>query len=195
MNLANQLVKYHLEINSLMPSEMDWPLDLFKENPPRYIRLKRLYALKKALQLDEVCMQQFLQGEFITNEHYKVWEAVYEIVKEKFNIQIEDYLSINTINPDIKSLSFLFHILFDFKKNHFKLLNTGSGVLTASDFYLTPMLILKNVAPKLQTDIHLIDEILDLIINPTRIAYSEKELNALFDYPLDDLAEIDMDWM
>jgi hypothetical protein len=195
MNLSTALVKYHLELNGLMPSEMDWPIELFKDNPPRYIRLKRFYALKKALGLENVSMNQFLGGEFITEDHYKVWDKIYFIVRKEFNIPIEDYLSIHAIIPDLSSLPFLFQYLFEFKKRHHQLMDTGRGVLMASNFYLTPLLIFKEITPKLQTDMHLIDEILDLLTNPNQIQHSEEELNTLFDYPLDDLDEIDLDWL
>ena len=198
------------EFVEMTPNSDLWTLNAQKGNQPRLIRLKQINSLlsaffqtnkpngfldkAKQLFLDNKneTIQTILSGDFLNRQNITEFTEIIKfirlIVNEKENSEIEDR------EIHIMELKMTFQQLIKYKEQLRKLLTFNSGWLEASSItsrfsiYLTDS-ISKNLRDKYSE----LDKALEILINPKNFTFTESELIDNYNFPKDDLNEIDME--
>ena len=209
---AIDLLDKVLEFIAMTPDKSQWSVTALKSNPPRQIRLKQIESLlnafftidSKTSLIDNVksflsakpkpSIQSFLSGEFIRQRETSDYAQTIKFIK--------DFVKTSNSNLDetkeirIEELVFIFPKLVDYKRQLRSILTFNSGWLeassTASQFsiHLTNS-ISKNLVDKYDN----LDKSLELFINPQGLTFTEDELISRFNYPTENLNDIDFDFM
>ena len=190
-NPAKLFLKHYLELEGLMhPSEI-WEEHKLESNPPRYYRLSRINACMKALGL-EVNNWANLRSEFLNlTISADAKKQLEDVLANQFELDYSSYMrDRKNINPGN-----MFSMLLTIRVATYQLNVIYDSVLAASDHYLTPLMVIRNINEKLQPDNIALDDAIALLINPNNIQLTLEELADCFGYPVVDLDEIDLDWM
>ena len=195
---AHVLLNKVFEFTSMTTDESEWSLELQKDNPPRLIRLQQieillniyLRELKNNSTLNDK-INYLLKGSFIQQRNIKnyqdcfaemdnlIGQSGYKAPKEKewnwYDLQ-ENYLEV-----------------ISYKKQLYQLLNINDGIMEMSYHHSYSVLLTDTINATINTKP--IDEFLALVIDPKKSAFSKNELIRQFDYPVEDVYEVDIDWM
>jgi hypothetical protein len=212
MHTAHLLLQKIIEFAAMTPDKKDWHYEAIRHNPPRAIRYRQIEALMKAFLLDDggqdlalitrsryreghdTIIEAFLSGNFIyvrNEETYaQLWEQMMQYVAKEENGLSE------TRDPSIAQLAFIFPKMMDYRQQLYEVMTFNSGWLEAGfasarySIYITDA-INKNLEGKEQE----LDQALCLFIDPKLRSYTMEELVQKFNYPTENLQEIDMDNM
>ncbi|HOZ14037.1 MAG TPA: hypothetical protein PLH91_08300 [Tenuifilaceae bacterium] len=190
-----------IEFTFMSPNPSSWNLEALKSNTPLLIRFRQIESLMKAFfsngnipsSILQVPLESFLGGDFILDRaisDYK--EAIYFI--KKYIREETDNIH-DTITIDLCDLEFIYSRLLSFKKQLLKITNFNSDVVEASSIsarfsYLLTSSISKSISEKPTK----LDKILELLINPNGLSFSLEELISKYDFPTEDLIDIDIDY-
>ena len=181
-----------------MTPESQWSIDALKSNPPRFIRFQQIESLMNAFiegkkKYSQLTIQSFLAGNFIKirteNDYNKTIQHI------KYFVKNSDGDTNETRDIRIEELIFIYLRLVDYKKMLQNIISFNRGWLEAGSIgvrfsiYLTDS-ISKSFVEKSSE----LDMMLEQLINPKRLTFSEKELISKYNYPTEDLADIDSDY-
>lgn len=193
IDLGKRFLEVILDLKVLSPVNKIWSEKEFESNPPRYYRYLQLKALGSALDISLEPMHEFQVGRFIGQSQFAIWDDIYAKIKANFEVDTAEF--VDNDQPSIGALQHLFSLLFSYQEKLNALKETGSTVLAASGYFITPLEILHRMKPTIKQDLDKLEEVLILLINPKQKKMTALELAAQFDYPLVDLDEIDLEWM
>lgn len=190
-NPAILFLKHYLELQGMMHPSDSWDEKYLENNPPRCFRLKRMNACMKALGFEihdwANLKNNFLQ--LVLNLQAK--KQLEEVLASQFDLEYDSYVcDEDNLNP-----GHLFNMLLDIRIATFQLSVIRDSVLAASDHYITPLLVIRKLEEKIESDNAALDEAIAILLNPNTILLTLEELKTCFDYPDVDLDEIDLDWI
>jgi len=201
-----------LEFEALTPDKTEWNLDALEDNPPRQIRLKQIKSLMKAFFEDiaekillentelnitnvpELPIQSFLRGDFIemraTTDYEDAMNFMIDFVKSNpKNKRLSAEISLNDI-------AYIFPKLINYKQLLRKLITFNDGWIEANSIVSVFSIDLSNsITNNIIGKYEKLDEIFELLINPHGLSFTEEELIEEYDYPDDDLDDIDGDYL
>jgi hypothetical protein len=200
------------EFIAMTPNATELKSNALKANPPRYIRLRQIESLVRAffgrqeevnlvgkiknLFVDEelITIKDILSGDFIKkreiSDYTELVDFINGFVKEKEGASDEEG------EIRLRMLVMPYQQLVEYKKQLIRLLDFNSGWLEASSvtsrfsIYLTNS-VSNNLAGKFSD----LDTALELFINPKGLMFTEDELKKNYGFPVENLSDIDIDFM
>jgi hypothetical protein len=208
---AIDLLDKILEFTEMTPNSTQWNLKSLKSNPPRQIRLQQIEALVNAFCVAElnqnllnkaksifsndqkISIESFLRGDFIKSrnviEYLDLTQSIKDFVKTKTN-NVDQTRDIR-----IEQLVFIFRQLIDFKRKIRNLLTFNSGWLEASSVTsLFSIYLTDSISNELTGKYNELDNVIEQLINPKNLTFTQEELIDKFDFPIANLNDIDMDF-
>lgn len=187
LNIGQLLLDQLLDLTSYSPVIEDWNEGLFKDNPPRSIRLKRINSYLKALNID--CNYATLfNGEFVKDTQCYSINKLIELYPEARN---SDF----TYGADQQDWEAFYKQLMKHVLLVDEVLNFNSGLLSASGLYGSLYIISSKTNNQIRKAIGKEKIILTWLLNPEKVEMSIDELINKYDYPDVDLSEIDLEWI
>ena len=198
------LIEKIIEFTAMTPDSATWTYNSLKENEPRLIRLKQIDSLISAfipeikntnltekltglLSSKKTKLTKVVSGEFIENRSLDAYIAFTNLIKQE-----AESSTLNKI--DITDIKNTFIILMSYKKNLRQLINFNNDWLEVSRITsLFSIKLTNKISSNLLGQYDEIDKVLELIINPKNLSFSETELISNYNFPKDDLDEIDLD--
>lgn len=184
-----------------------------KSHPPTYVRLKRIESLIKAFFQTELnnlqenhtyTIKDILEGEFIKSRNKSDYEELILFMKEflvkidRFSIEEiakkEDDFSFNEFNLEF-NIIFSYNRLIRYRGEIKNLLKFNSGLLEAG--YLPIIFyshLIDSISKSILENCKELDSVLELFINPKKLSFTKQELELKFDYPKDNLDQIDLEF-
>ncbi len=194
---AITLIYNILDLERLLPNIDDWELEKQKGNPPRYVRLQQIDALFKVFTPsyykdgDIVTgVWNFMEGQFILSRGINEYNKVIKVMDKEINASDRSFE---------KEVWDLYHIqhnyrdLLRFKKSISQVKSHNSGMMEMSYPYFYSYLASNKILDKINCDE--IDKFLSLVIDPLGRSFTVEELIRDYNYPKDNLGDIDFDWM
>lgn len=199
------LLEKVFEFIAMTPDEKDWDIKKLQSNKPRQVRLQQIEALLIAFGLHEdktgkgifaskpsvgKALNNFLHGDFIDTMNEKQIEQIDAFVTKHLN---DPYFDRKLSGGELR---FIYQYLIRYKKQLNILLHFNSGWLEASGKMSQYAIRLTgSISDNLNGKTEELDKLLDLIINPNQLSFTEQELIERFHYPDVDLFEIDMEYI
>ena len=202
---STKLIKAVIEFCAMVPNNSHWNKKSLKGNPPRLIRYQRIQSLLQAFDIIpkqktgllssitnsknkiENPIQYFTWGEFIYNMDLETFSPIKKCIHE--NLPFKDK------EIDLSYVNKLFTHLLKYKMTVSSLLLFNSGVLSASSSgFIAGIRITNNTNDKISGEFSHIDDLLNIMLPSNNKTFSKEELIKNFNYPKEDLEEIDMDW-
>jgi hypothetical protein len=198
------LIEKIIEFTAMTPDSATWTYNSLKENEPRLIRLKQIDSLISAfipeikntnltekltglLSSKKTKLTKVVSGEFIENRCLDAYIAFTNLIKQE-----AESSTLNKI--DITDIKNTFIILMSYKKNLRQLINFNNDWLEVSRITsLFSIKLTNKISSNLLGQYDELDKVLELIINPKNLSFSETELISNYNFPKDDLDEIDLD--
>jgi hypothetical protein len=198
IDLLNKVIDF----TELTPEESNWNLNALTNNPPRYVRLKEIEALLSAfsefsnqLVADPFVwtINNFLTGEFIKQRKIEEYSETIEFM-QKYLIS---HGKIRGENSEIKigELAFIFPFLVNYKRQTKKLFDYNSGWLAGGQTVRFMISMTNNITSCLNDKLSDLDHTLELFINPKGFTFTESLLFEKYNYPTDDLEEIELNYI
>ena len=197
------------EFTEMTPNANQWTVSALKTNLPRQIRLKQIHSLIKAFFppnlpnnfIDKTkqlfsdtkieTIQTILFGEFLlrknTEEFTELLKFIVKTVEEE-NFKRDERKILN------RDLIMPYQQLLKYKRQLRNLITfnsgwqEGSSITSRFSIYLT-----NSISMNLVDKYSELDKALELFINPKNLSFTEKELIEKYNFPKDNLYEIDMD--
>lgn len=185
------------EFIAMTPDIKNWNYEALSNNMPRLIRLKQIGSLLKAFSLTNhhdpdfiIEIHAFLNGHFIMNRKLEVYQELLDFVKQflhERDQEIKRPISLMNVN-------FIYPKMLDFRKKLIEILSFNSSWMEASSpLSVFHILLTGAIGNNLVDKYNDLDKTLELIINPEKKVFTEQELIEHYNYPTEDLHEIDMD--
>jgi len=190
LNPATILLDDYLEMMSMTSGMQTWDAEQFKDNPPRYYRMQRIQACMKALNIHVQYVHQFKSGGWCLPLSEAMVELILQILEGPFQLDYASYIE----EPNSFSEHNTFDMLLDIREIMSKYKYLHGSVLAASGHFLTPLFMLNHLQEKQESEKKAIDEVLQLLMNPTELRLTREELITQFGYPDVDLDAIDLEW-
>ncbi|MFZ4798678.1 MAG: hypothetical protein ACOYMA_14360 [Bacteroidia bacterium] len=196
-----------LEFIALTPNEKEWNYKSLSNNKPRQIRLQQINSLLKAFSLLEnknifektsnyfnldlrLEIKSIINGDFIKNRDLEEFNELTDFAKHY--LQKNNHNSVRPIR--FHELSFIYPKMIGYKIKLREIIGFNSGWLEASSTFSIFHIILTNsISSNLNNKYNDLDYVLELFINPRKLNFTEKELIEKFNFPTEDLHQIDMD--
>ena len=201
-----------LEFTEMSPNSAEWNLKSLKANPPRQIRLRQIESLlaafcaintnenllskAKSIFFDnqKITITSFLHGDFIKTRSIDEYSEIIQFIKDFVKTRLGDADRKREIR--IEELAFIFPVLIDFKKQIRSMLTFNSGWLEASsDVSLFSIYLTNSIAEKLVGKYGELDYVIERFINSKGLIFTEEEMIDKYNFPKEDLNEIDSDFM
>jgi len=189
---AKDIVKVYSELKDLTPDVNDWTAVEFQNSKPRLIRLNQLVALKKAFKID-CSWIEFEQGKFI--KHITI--DSYNHLKENI-IKFKNTRSWNNQNFDDLNYSDViktYRLFIEFIAIELKLRNLSSTYsMTYSigqRYGYEKTKAYFNLANNKKIN-SMVDD-LSIILDPLKRSFSQNELVSKYNFPIDDLVDVDLE--
>ena len=198
------LIEKIIEFTAMTPDSATWTYNSLKENEPRLIRLKQIDSLISAfipeikntnltekltglISSKKTKLTKVVSGEFIENRSLDAYIVFTNLIKQE-----AESSTLNKI--DITDIKNTFILLMSYKKNLRQLINFNNDWLEVSRITsLFSIKLTNKISSNLLGQYDELDEVLELIINPKNLSFSETELISNYNFPKDDLDEIDLD--
>ncbi|GGH82741.1 hypothetical protein HNQ91_005883 [Filimonas zeae] len=196
-----------LEFVALTPDEKHWNYKALGDNMPRLIRLKQINSLLHAFSLTanrnilgkatnylnpdlRADINPILGGDFITNRSLDTYHELADFVK----CFLQERNSGMDRDIRVMELRFIYPKMINYKIKLREIIGFNSGWMEASmPFALFHILLTDSISANLKDKYGDLDHVLELIINPAGLAFTEKELIEKFNYPKDDLHQLDLE--
>jgi hypothetical protein len=191
MNPAENLILDYLDLILLEPNSNEWGSANFNKNMPRFYRLQRIKSCLNALELHPIPIMKFEQGQFLENRTIKDIEEVERLLSTSFKLDYDKYVEERNINQ----LSVLFSSFLTLLVNLHRVRNTFKGTLAASNHYLTPIFVAKQISHENANYEKTILKTLVYLLNPKSRQISREKMIEDFDFPDVDLVELDFEWL
>jgi hypothetical protein len=196
-----------LEFVAMTPDENEWNYKSLSTNKPRKIRLQQVHSLLKAFSLIrnknlfekttnyfnpdlKVEIKSIINGDFIKNRELEEFKELTDFAKQflqKNNFSGERPISFH-------ELGFIYPKMIDYKIKLREIIDFNSGWLEASStFSIFHIMLTNSISSNLKDKFNDLDHTLELFINPKKLLFTEQELIEQFNFPTEDLNQIDMD--
>ena len=170
----------------------------WEENPPRLIRYQMLMSICSCLGIN----LQEIDSESIKVEMNKdtICSFLEELIlKTKRKQKAKDFQFIlDTIKADNKlsvNENYIYSKLFQMRNNLHQINVQFGGVIAASGLYILPIIINNEIIRKTREDLAIIDQLLMLFINPKGEDLSIERLIRDFNFPVEDIHSVDLDYI
>jgi hypothetical protein len=201
------LMEKVIEFAKMTPNPALWKEGLLKESPPRYIRLRQINALIHAIFTQKPktffgkakhlfatsrmpTVKTLLSGAFIKGRDVSAYEEFIALMKATVR-EKEGRLG-ETGEFDHKQLITVYQRLLQYKKQLMDLLLFNADEPTPSPIGLRYTVYLTNaVSDNFEGKYAMLDEALTLLLDPCKLSFSEEELQTEYNYPKEDLEEVD----
>lgn len=196
-NIGTLFLQRFLELQQLERDVAKWSIESLSNNPPRYIRYQILQSLSNALGMNITSFTDVIHGEFITKSYMEYWDRYFDLVKDLSDVDPKDFVQHGRPfdSRSFSALKFNFTMLFNYRMLQYKMMHCMDGVLAASDYYITPLEILKKFNNRSDKEAELLDQLLVFLLNPKEIMLSKAELEFKWGFPEDDLRAVDLDYI
>ena len=194
------LVEKIIEFVELTPKNIEWNFESLKDYPSILLRLKQIESLLIAFKLRDIQkfsieedIKNILNGQFYENTELseKTISFIHTFLKKK-NVD-EEYLTFISNSQ----INFIFPKILNYKILSYKILNFNSGWLECSPRFNLAyfhILMVDEINENIKDKFQLLDEIIELIINPNNIELTEEFLAENFNYISEaELHKIDLD--
>lgn len=196
---ARELLHKILEFHRMAPERAEWSMEAQRDNPPRLVRLKQIEALLASFgcggtDLPDVGarIEAFLAGRFVMArrlEEYVGLLAEIEAATSKRVRRAPDY----PFQLDDLRAHFAYLVRLRLKLE--AVAKHNEGVLEVGYTRWYPVLVAEAVAKQLAEPIAELDRVLALFIDPAGRSFAEEDLVARFGFPIENLTDIDFDWL
>ncbi len=202
---AIELLEKVFEFIAMTPEEKDWNIKKLQSNKPRQVRLQQIEALLFAFGLFEDnegkgmsaskssvgnALNSLLYGDFINTLKEQHIEEIDHYVTKHFN---DPYFDRELSKGELR---FIYQYMIKYRKQVYTMLRFNSGRLEAGGKMVQYAIRLTStITDNLNGKTEELDKLLDLIINPNQLSFTEQELIERFQYPDADLIDIDLDNM
>ncbi len=196
---AIDLLEKIIEFTNMTPDPKDWSFEVQMKNDPRFIRLQQILSLTLAFVPElysfkgmQESIENFYSGEFIANKSIKEYSNLLDeinrtIAKSEFKGAKQGKISVYDLQDNYRNL-----LNYYLKLN--KLVNHNKGMMEISYPYFFPYIVTKEISQSIDSEAKKIKAIIASYIDPFNRIFTEDELIKKYDYPTEDLFEIDMDW-
>lgn len=210
--MTKLLLKTYFELKEIQNDVGSWGGEFVSSNPPRKIRLLRIESMLAALDINDI--NSFINFDFIETKNYdfnhliKILNASNELITKA---EIDDYLQVHLKpNPNksigklnIKPSSLAQRTLYFLKKLGIEAFNLAEINHNYKNIYKGHYEV--DIPTYLAISMHheylekIEDKpkymlVLDYLINPKQLNFSRTILEQKFNFPEDDLDEIDTEW-
>lgn len=195
-----------LEFVAMTPNQNQWNYGAQNDDKSRLIRLKQIHSLLKAFSFIEKAtlfqkisnflngdfskeLNSVLKGDFIEKRTIEEYEEATKFAQTY--LQNKNYKYDRPIR--LMELQFIYPKMVDFKIKLRELLEFNSDWLEASSaFTIFHIRLTNEISSKLDNNFDELDQILELLINPKKLQFTEQELIDKYNFPKEDLHDIDM---
>ena len=193
INPAKTLIRDFIELNTLSRDYKAWTHEKLNLNPPRYYRLLRMEACLRALGISFKSWDHFSKGVLIYDaKHENLQKRIFEKVKE--NVQ-EKYKEIfETMSYLEFDCEYYFFMFLSMRKSFFEFNTLQSCVLSTSDSYCMPLILLDDIIVGFEDYIHHLEILLAYFLNPEMTEIPLDLMVSEFGFPNVDLEKIDWEW-
>lgn len=208
---AADLLEKILEFDAMTPNQNEWSEKTLNTNKPRLIRFQRIKALLIAFDIVQINSQNknstinfftqqnspiqdltkigvlsFMSGEFIKTRDFSKYISLISIIEQN---------SLSMKAPvEILDLERFYSYLMQYRISVYEVLSYNRRVLEASNKgFIAAIKFTGEVNNKIKEQIKMVDNLLVQFIDPERKILSEQELIDKYDFPKDDLDEIDFE--
>jgi hypothetical protein len=187
---AKDVLDLYLEFEGMQPEQDTWDESNLQDNPPRFYRLKALGSLFRAFELGDI--KEFAVGAFVLKRKIEDYSSLIKQMKSELKTVTKfrkgEQLTLNEI-------AFLFKRLLEYRRRWDDVTGFSSGLNACSAKYRYAFYKINQVKTEIQDKISPINDILSFIMSPVEKAISKEELVNQFDYPDEDLSDIDDEWI
>lgn len=207
MNLANSppytaldLLNKVIEFTNMIPDSAEWTFEKPQGNLPRLFRLQQIQALMEAFIPGLASskdigqgIKAFYSGEFIIHQPL----AKYAFLVENIENTIAGSKFSNAKKSEISTIHLQrnYRDLLDYYLKLKSLLNHNKRYLEISYPYLFPYIVTEDISASIGLKAGPISNLLSIFIDPDKQSFTEEELIKRFNYPTEDLLDLDLDWM
>jgi hypothetical protein len=170
----------------------------WEENPPRLLRYQMLMSICSCLGIE----LKEIDSESIKVEMNKdtICGFLEELIlKTKRKQKGKDYQFIlDTIKKDNKlsvNENYIYSKLFQMRYNLHQINVQFGGVIAASGLYVLPIILNNEIIRKTREELVTIDQLLMLFINPKGEDLSRERLIRDFNFPVEDIHNVDFDYI
>jgi len=208
---AIDLIEKILEFKAMTPNQDEWVEHMLINNKPRLVRLQQLKSLLFAfgiIQLDSQKKNSFVNS--ISKPNYQIQDLTKvgilsvlngDFIKKRELSSYEkpiSYIEQNSFKKepvDIYQLESFYYFLMQYRINIYSVFKWKSNVLEASVGFHAVNILTKEINNKISENIKVVDNFLIQIISHQEKEFSEQELIDNYNFPKDDLLEIDIENM
>lgn len=187
---AKDVLDLYLEFESMQPDKRTWTDGKLRDNPPRFYRFKMLQSLFRVFDLGD--LKKFAEGNFVLERRIEDYTLLIKRMKSELKSVTKFRKGEEIAQSEI---AFLFKRLLEYRRIFDHMIGFSSGLLACSARYRYAFYKIDQINSQMRDSITPIDDVLSFIISPARKEFSKKELIELFDYPVVDLLDIDVDYM
>lgn len=199
-----------LEFIEMTPDTTLWSSEKLSSNLPRLIRFQQVNSLLTALfqrkesenllentvtlfeRNKNLTIQSVLEGDFIRERNIEDYAELISFIKltvSQRNDEPDDYRTIH-----IGQLTMPYQQLVKYRRKLRSLQTFNSGCLEASTITsYFPIHLTNSITMDLSDKYYDLDKALELFINPNNLQFTEDELKEKYNFPLDNLDDVDID--
>ena len=197
---ALDLLKKVIDLTNMTSDSTEWSFEKQQDNPPRLLRLQQIQSLMKAFvpglaPVKDIgqSIEDFYSGDFITHQPMEKYASLVEeiektIVGSKFSKARKKEVSAIHLQSNYRDL-------MDYYLKLNALLNHNKKYLEISYPYLFPYIVTDGISTSISSNALIISTLLASFIDPQEQSFTEDELISQFNYPTEDLLDLDLDWM
>lgn len=195
---AVDLLDTVIEFTQMTPEPEDWSFKRQKFNDPRFIRLQRILSLLWAfipeikIKDERQAIEDFYSGNFVLSRQIQDYQKLINIMDN--TILKVDSAYASKVQISLDELQFNYGNLLSYYIKLNKLINHNDGIMEISYPFYFSYLVTKNISESLKSKARKLESILALFIDPFNQKFTMEELINNFDYPEEDLFDIDLDW-
>jgi hypothetical protein len=179
-------LNWYLDAFLLVPDPKKWNEELWRENPPRFYRFLRMYALAQGLGLEcplhEVAAGKFIRGPLST--YRNAWDKLVNL--SGFPLPLAEF---SNLCPGVA-----FSKLFQFRVAFERVLKFNSGVYECGGTFKCVYLATERMLRQLKPQTIPLDETLCEFIAPHNPQLSKALLVEKYGFPDVDVEGIDANW-
>lgn len=208
---AIDLLDKTIEFTSLVPDASLWKESSLKANPPYLLRFRQIQSLIKAffsrkaptnfmqkakalfVSDPSVDIPSLLSGTFIPNRSLDEYNRTVDFIKA--TVKEKEATADMQAPISLEKLILVFQYLMNYKRNLSALLlfNTDplkeGGIASRFTDYIT-----SSITEQVRGTYNQLDQALELLISPHQDSFTEEQLRTEYNYPREDLHEVEADF-
>lgn len=208
------LLEKIIEFTTMTPDSNEWNTSALKSNPPRLIRFKQIRSLINAFfehedrqnildnvkslvggNANKITIQTLLSGEVLKGKRPEEYSELLTLMKYKVK-EREGQINEAEFDRPFVNLIMSYQHLVQYKRHLTDLLTSNSGWLEAGSItsrfsiYLT-----ESITVNLEGKYFELDRALELYINPRGLSFTKEELISKYNFPNENLDEVDFNYI